>query len=76
MATVPLEADSVTGVVALKLRHAQVGEGSAHLGFDLTQRATWPDGIERGLLKLEHAIEVTLELRRRLNDIVRSSSEL
>src|SRR5688572_11595715 len=65
---VSLEADTVPGVMTLKLRHAQVGEGGADLGFDLTERATRPDGIERGLLKLEHAVEVVLELRRRLPD--------
>src|SRR5215207_6209170 len=65
---VSLEADTVTGVVTLKLRHAQVGESGAHLDFDVTQRATWPDGIKRGLLELEHAIEVVLELRRWLAD--------
>src|SRR5829696_2600612 len=65
---VPLEADAVTGVVTPKLRHAQVGEGSADLSFDLGQPTTRSDGIERGLLELEHAIEVVLELRRWLAD--------
>src|SRR5215207_2011445 len=33
---VSLEADTMARVVALKLRHAQVGEGGTHLSFDLT----------------------------------------